>query len=108
MESQAGPIIDLALEELTGAAPKPEPLADYQQLLDYWDFKYPPQHEARCDCCGANSLDWRSDEPRLFRLDSANLGGLVSFVCLGCKAKVIKRHFKDHVSYDCRPFVNKD
>lgn len=83
----------------------PEPMADINLLLEYWDFTYPFTYDVACECCGAATEDWRKDEPRKFRLMAANLGGLVNFQCQTCKARVIKRHFKKHVSSECRPFV---
>jgi len=87
--------------------PAPEPLADWEMLLTYWDFKYPPSYDLTCEHCGAHTDDWRADEPRTFRLTAANLGGLATFCCQSCQSKIIKRHFKKHVSVECRPFVEK-
>jgi hypothetical protein len=80
------------------AAPElPEPLADWETLGAYWDFTYPLSSEVACGQCGQHSADWQADEPRKFRLRTATLGGLVTFQCQQCKAKIIKRHFKDKV-----------
>ncbi len=87
--------------------PPAEPLGDWESLLQYWDFTYPPAYDLACEHCGAQTDDWRADEPRKFRLTAANLGGLASFQCQNCLARITKRHFKKHVSVECRPFVTK-
>ncbi|BAH73505.1 hypothetical protein [Solidesulfovibrio magneticus] len=86
---------------------RPEPLQEWETLLAYWDFTYPPAYDVHCDCCGAATDDWRADEPRKFRLRNANLGGLVTFQCAGCKALVLKKHFKKHLTVECKPYVDK-
>ncbi|MEF3698338.1 hypothetical protein [Desulfolutivibrio sp.] len=85
----------------------PEPLKDWEALLGYWDFTYPPAYDLVCENCGAATDDWRADDPRKFWLTAANLGGLASFQCLHCKSRIMKRHFKKHVSVECRPYVDK-
>jgi hypothetical protein len=85
----------------------PEPMADLNLLLEYWDFTYPFTYDVACECCGATTDDWRKDDPRKFRLMAANIGGLVNYQCQGCQARVIKRHFKKHASSECRPFVQE-
>ncbi len=84
---------------------RPEPIADWESLLAYWDFTYPPSFEVRCAHCGQETADWSRDDPRKFRLRAANLGGLVTFQCQSCKALVLKKHFKKHVTVECQPFV---
>ena len=102
------PLIDKALTELEpNLGPEPEPLHDWDTLAQCWDFKYPMPHDISCECCGNATPDWRQDEPRKFRLKSANIGGLANFLCTQCQARIIKKHFKDHVAVECRPFVNK-
>lgn len=90
------------------APPKPltagEPLQDWLDLVQFWDFKYPVDHDVACPLCGNASENWQHDEPRRFVLTAANLGGLVAFRCLGCQAKIIKRHFKDEIVVDAKPF----
>jgi len=81
-----------------------EPLPDWRELVQFWDFKYPVDLDVACPICGSATADWEHDEPRKFLLTAANLGGLVSFRCLGCQAKVIKRHFKDVIKVEARPF----
>ena len=85
---------------------RPEPVADWESLLQFWDFKYPPDYDVTCEACGNSTENWREDEPRKFRLTAANLGGLVSFRCQQCRAKVIKRHFKKNIVSETLPFQN--
>lgn len=80
-----------------------EPLADLALLEKYWDFRYDLPTDVACDICGASSPDWQADEPRKFILRAANMGGLLSFQCVSCKARVTKRHFKDKVTISCTP-----
>lgn len=82
----------------------PEPLADWETLQEYWDYPYPVDTDVRCDHCGNATEDWAKDEPRVFRLTSANLAGLVSFKCMGCKAKIVKKHFNNEIKTECTPF----
>lgn len=105
------PILQAAQDAATvTAVPAPtrsEPLADWEALLAYWDFPYSPSYALECAHCGANTEDWRHDEPRKFLLTAANLGGQATFECLACRARIIKRHFKKHVDVECRPFVGR-
>lgn len=89
-----------------GAAPRenPEPLADWETLKQYWDFGYPVDTDVACSACGAQSADWAADEPRKFRLLAATLGGLVTFRCQCCQAKILKKHFKKHITTEVFPF----
>lgn len=82
-----------------------EPLQDWQALVEFWGFNYPVDLDVACPLCGNQSADWQQDEPRKFQLTAANLGGLVAFRCLGCQAKVIKRHFKDCIKIEAKPFT---
>ena len=84
---------------LSVASEVPEPMQDWNDLVQYWDFKYP------CSICGNETVDWQRDEPRKFYLTAANLGGLVTFKCLGCNSKIMKRHFKDSIKVEAKPFV---
>ncbi len=86
---------------------KPEPLAEWEALLAYWDFTYPPAYDVACEHCGASTPDWRADEPRVFRLRGANLGGLVTFQCQSCKSLILKKHFKKHLTVECHPYVDR-
>jgi len=78
----------------------PEPLQEWEELKQYWDFKYPVCTDVECGNCGAKTEDWEHDPERRFRLKSASFGGLVVFTCNGCGATVRKKHFKDHVCFE--------
>lgn len=108
-ENALSPAIDKALEELdpTRRPETPEPMKDWEALLQYWDLAYPLPTDVFCEQCGAKTDNWMQDDPRLFRLRSATMGGLVNFECQGCRARIIKKHFKKHVDVECRPFVDK-
>lgn len=84
--------------------PPAEPLQDWRELVQYWDFNYPVDLDVACPLCGNQTADWEHDEPRRFLLTAANFGGLVSFRCLGCQAKVMKRHFKDVIKVEAQAF----
>lgn len=86
---------------------KPEPIADWEMLKDFWDFPYPVDTDVKCDECGSQTEDWQKDEPRKFKLRTANLGGLVSFRCCNCKSRISKRHFKDEITSETTPFIDK-
>ena len=83
---------------------KPEPMSDWEMLTQYWDFPYPVDMDVACEHCGNKTENWSEDEPRLFRLTSANLAGLVAFKCMNCQAKVVKKHFKDQITTECTPY----
>lgn len=87
----------------TAAALAREPLQDWERFLSFWDFRYPPEYSVLCKSCGSQTHDWTADEPRKFILKAANIGGLVSYHCCGCGARVIKRHFKDSVYFEFEP-----
>ncbi len=84
-----------------------EPTKDWELFLSYWDFNYPVEKVVKCENCGAHTENWTEDEPKKFRLKAANIGGMVSFLCVKCKYRVTKKHFKDHICYECRPFTCK-
>jgi len=83
----------------------PEPLQDWAELVQFWDFKYPVDMDVTCPQCGNETKDWQLDAPRKFLLTAANLGGLVTFKCLDCRAKVLKRHFKDTIRVEVKPYM---
>lgn len=83
--------------------PLPEPLGDWATLLEFWDFTYPVDTDVNCEACGSSTPDWQRDEPRKFRLAACNLGGLVRFECQACKARIMKRHFKDKITVETKP-----
>ncbi|MBI9078821.1 MAG: hypothetical protein JEY79_03665 [Pseudodesulfovibrio sp.] len=83
-----------------------EPTSDWETLKSYWDYPYPIDTDVHCECCGNKTSEWAADEPRLFRLTSANLAGLVSFKCMNCQAKVVKKHFSKEIRTECTPFLD--
>ena len=92
---------------LPAEAPKerPEPIGEWETLKEYWDFPYPVDTDVHCELCGTRTEDWEKDQPRKFRLMSCNLGGLVSFQCAECKARIVKKHFKDEITVECTAYV---
>lgn len=80
-----------------------EPLADFELLKKFWDFRYDLPMDVHCESCGVSSSNWLEDEPRKFILRAANMGGLLVFQCEACKARITKRHFKDKVTQACTP-----
>lgn len=111
IEKHVSKPIDDALLSLGGKKAeeelRPEPMKDFEELKACWDFPYPLTHEVHCEQCGAETKDWLQDEPRKFWLKACNLGGQVSYQCLGCKARVTKKHFKKHLTVECKPFIEK-
>lgn len=110
IEAKVMPLIREALGE--SAEPEkeslpPEPLADWQTLTEYWDFKYPVNTEVHCDLCGSQTEDWTKDEPRKFWLRACNLGGLLRYQCLSCQAMVTKRLYKDKIKFEVAPTHEK-
>ncbi|MDO9633376.1 MAG: hypothetical protein Q7I92_15880 [Humidesulfovibrio sp.] len=83
---------------------KPEPLEDWRSLVLHWDFRYPVDLDVSCPFCGSDTADWEHDSPRKFMLTAANMGGLVSFRCLSCQARIIKRHFYDAIKVEALPY----
>lgn len=83
---------------------RPEPVQDWENLLQYWDFPYPPDYDVHCEQCGERTEDWSKDEPRRFCLSAASLSGLVTFTCANCQARIIKKHFKDEIVSETHPF----
>jgi hypothetical protein len=83
---------------------KPEPMADWEMLRDFWDFPYPVDMDVKCDHCGNQTDNWQEDEPRKFKLTVANIGGLVSYKCCKCKSRISKRHFKDEITTETTPY----
>ncbi|SDB16959.1 hypothetical protein SAMN05660653_00796 [Desulfonatronum thiosulfatophilum] len=80
-----------------------EPIADWETLVACWDFPYPVDKDVNCQHCGITTEDWQHDTPRKFHLKAANLGGLVSFECCACHARIRKNHFKDVIEVSCTP-----
>lgn len=96
------PLLDQALERMYPTA-RPEPIADWQMFKDYWDFKYPFCADVHCDACGAVTDDWEHDPRHPFLLRNATLSGMLVFGCVQCGASVRKKHFKDHICFECTP-----
>ena len=86
---------------------RPEPMNAWVQLKEYWDFNYDIDVSVTCECCGSSTENWEIDAPRKFRLVSANLGGLASFKCSKCQARITKQHFKDKIVTQCKPFIDE-
>lgn len=110
VKTRVQPILDEAVDVPgTPSAPpqRPEPIAEWETLLAYWDFTYPPDFDVTCDCCGAATANWTEDDPRKFRLRAANLGGLVTFQCQQCHALILKKHFKKHLTVECQPYIER-
>lgn len=84
-----------------------EPIEDWRVLVKAWDFKYPVDLDVVCTVCGSGTENWELDAPRKFWLTAANFGGLVTFRCLQCQAKIMKRHFKDVIKIEVRPFTQE-
>lgn len=82
-----------------------EPIQDWRDLVQFWDFNYPVDHDVTCELCGNSTKAWELDEPRKFMLTAANLGGLVAFRCQSCQAKILKRHFKDCVKSEAKAYM---
>lgn len=88
-------------------AERPEPVGDWEMLKEYWDFPYPVDTDVQCELCGNQTDNWETDEPRKFRLMSCNLGGLVSFKCNQCQARITKKHFKDEIKVESKPYIEE-
>ncbi len=100
---EVAPILERALKSAHPPAEQPEPLQDWEAFKAFWDFLYPFNAEVQCNGCGAHTVDWEHDEPKLFRLTNASLGGLLVFRCKQCGATIRKKHFKDHICYEHTP-----
>lgn len=73
-----------------------EDFSGFKDLMQAWNFRYPYDPSVKCQC-GSCTTDWRSGEPRLFKLVTANLGGLLVFHCASCGRTVRQKYFKDHM-----------
>lgn len=82
---------------------RPEPIAAVEELKAYWDFTYPYTPDVRCEHCGTATMDWENDPNHPFHLNNANFAGLLVFRCKNCGSTVRKKHFKDHVKFECSP-----
>ncbi len=80
-----------------------EPLEDWELFKKNWDFKYPYDFSVKCDICGNHTDNWEEDKEKKFYLTAASLSGLVSFRCVVCGSKIVKKHFKDKITVECIP-----
>ena len=93
----------LTILEPRPAMEAPEPLEDWEEFKQYWDFRYPFCADVQCLHCGARCDDWEHDPARRFKLRTAHLGGLLVFRCTACGASIRKKHFKDHMVFEMTP-----
>lgn len=100
VERKVAPILENVLEAMYPSA-KAEPLEEWQEFQDYWDFKYPYCADVHCEQCGAATEDWVNDPFKPFRFKGASLSGLAVFSCIKCGATIRKKHFKDHIVFEC-------
>lgn len=105
---QVKPLLAGTAAEEEEPTERPEPLNDWETLKSFWDFTYPVDMDVACDHCGNATEDWSADSPRLFRLTAASLSGLVTFQCMSCRSKIIKKHFKDELVVETHPPTGKD
>ncbi len=80
-----------------------EPLDDWELFKKCWDFKYPYDFSVKCSTCGNFTENWEEDKSKKFLLTAASVSGLVSFRCLKCGSKIVKKHFKDKIVTECFP-----
>jgi DNA-directed RNA polymerase subunit RPC12/RpoP len=78
---------------------------DWELLKKYWDFQYAVDTDVFCENCGNTTENWEQDHPRKFYLKAASLGGLVTFQCAQCSARILKKHFKDSIKVELLPFL---
>lgn len=90
-------VADVKPQELTQA---PGPLAGFDELMQYWDFKYPYSPAVTCPHCGVSAPDWRNDPNKNFILTNANIGGLLVFHCRACGTTIRQKHFHNHVAVE--------
>jgi hypothetical protein len=93
----------LKIQEAQPVDEVPEPLGDWAEFKQYWDFRYPFCANVECLNCGARCDDWEHDPAHQFTLRTANLGGLLVFRCAACGASIRKKHFKDHIVFEMTP-----
>jgi len=104
-EASRSALADFLPEQDPGLPPEPdERLSDWENLKNYWDFPYPVDTDVLCESCDSRTMDFLADDPRKFLLTAASLSGLVTFYCRQCKAKIIKRHFKDEITSETKPY----
>lgn len=96
-------LVEKSLLEADNPYARPEPLEGLEELKSYWDFNYPYTPDVRCEHCGTATMDWENDPKHPFHLNNANFAGLLVFRCKNCGATVRKKHFKNHVAFECSP-----
>ena len=96
------PLTNLIESLFTDDAPSEvvEPVHEWEQFKQYWDFEYPICSDVECKVCGIKVDNWQTAPDHPFTLKSAQLGGLVVFICKGCGSIVRKKHFKDHICFE--------
>lgn len=106
---KAGKPLHELLESLFTEAPTEatEPMGEWEKFQEYWDFEYPICADVECKACGIKVDNWLTAPEHPFILKSAQLGGLVVFICKGCGAIVRKKHFKDHMCFEASAKCHK-
>jgi len=99
IEGEVAPVLQRELDRLEQEREPAvkEPIQDWENLKQLWGFNYPVDYDVHCEICGSSTSNWQGDDPRRFVLKAANLSGLVTFECRKCRARIIKKHFKDHI-----------
>lgn len=99
IEPKVRNLLSVAVEphELTQG---PGPLKNFDELMQFWDFKYPYSPSVTCPHCGASAADWRNDPKQSFVLTNANIGGLLVFHCRACGTTIRQKHFRDHMAVE--------
>ena len=99
----AATLQDQLMASTQESKPITEPMADWETLVQIWDFPYPIDMDVCCSECGNATQNWQQDEPRRFVLKAASIGGLVAFECAQCQARIRKNHFNDGIDVSCTP-----
>lgn len=103
VESQIVPLLGKADTSAPMLSQSPQALRGFEELMQYWDFRYPYVPEVRCPSCGKTTLDWRHDADSPFILTNANIGGLLVFHCRACGSTIRQKYFPDHVAFEHTP-----
>lgn len=98
--------VESSLHDAENPYSRPEPLEAVEELKQYWDFTYPYAPDVRCNHCGSATMDWEHDPNHPFHLNNANFAGLMVFRCKNCGSTVRKKHFKNHIAFECTPVDN--
>jgi len=102
VQGEVAPILRREINELEDREEPEirEPITDWENLKKFWGFNYPVDFDVQCEICGAETMNWQEDQPRIFMLRAASISGLVTFQCCRCGAKIIKKHFKDRITVE--------